>query len=305
MQRLLLKAHRWLALAAGLPLVIIVLTGLVLSFEPSVHLLSRAPSSLRASVVLEILDRHDSKRAARAITYRNYEDTLEVFVSGSSKPILVDVASGSLRERHGMLASTFLAARKLHVALVYDLRWLVTASTIALVMLALLGVLMGWPRLANTLSGWHKGVMWIGLPLVLLAPATGLLMTFGVTFGGGGAAPRSIGMPQAAMSIRDVVEAAGKSRDLSGMVWIRRMGARHMLRYTENGRFQGYFVVPQSVVPVPRNLPRAIHEGLWSVPLGLVVNVAASLVIVAGMATGLMLWLRRRRRAARKRAQHA
>ena len=86
------------------------------------------------------------------------------------------------------------------------------------------------------------------------------------------------------------------------MVWVRQMGPRHMLRYTENGRFQGYFVVSQSVVPVPRNLPRAIHEGLWSVPLGLVANVAASLVIFAGMVTGLLLWLKRRARVRTPRA---
>lgn len=303
MQRLLLKLHRWLALIFAIPLAVVILTGLVLSFEPSLHLWHRTPKALTSADVTAILAKFDPAGAARAISYRNYDGTLAIYGANPGKPQIVDVASRQLREHEGTLAQILRIARRLHVALLVDLHWLVIASTASMIGLALLGVLMGWPRLANSLSGWHKGLTWIGLPLILLPAVTGLLMVAGVTLGGGGSAPRTLGASPSPMRLGDVVASAGRSRDLSGMVWIRTMGPRHMMRYTEEGRFQGYFVVPQSIVPVPRNWPRSIHEGLWSVPLGLFVNVMSSVVTGASLVTGVLLWWRRRSRTPNRRAR--
>lgn len=295
MQRMLLEFHRWLAIMSSLPLVVLVSTGLVLTFEPAAHLLARKADSLKVGDVIAILDQHDPQGVSGSITYRNYEGTLSIGGVTPSGPIVVDVATRETRSAPGALARTFLLARALHTKLLYDLKPLVVAATVVLIVLALLGVAMGWPRFENTLSGWHMTAAWIGLPLILLTSVTGLLIAFGVMFGGGGGAPKSIGMRKPGMSMAAVVEAAGRSRDMSGMVWIRAMGPRHMMRYTENGHFRGYFVVSQGVVPVPRNWPRSIHEGLWSVPLGFAMNLAVSLSAILAIVTGLLLWLRRRR----------
>src|SRR5262249_35563041 len=48
------------------------------------------------------------------------------------------------------------------------------APTYAALALGKLGIPMGWPRLRNTLAGWHKGTAWFLLPLVILSPLTGL-----------------------------------------------------------------------------------------------------------------------------------
>jgi hypothetical protein len=44
--------------------------------------------------------------------------------------------------------------------LLLDAGWVVIGSSVAMLALALLGVLMGWPRIQNTLSGWHKAMAW-------------------------------------------------------------------------------------------------------------------------------------------------
>ncbi|MFX8715870.1 hypothetical protein ABTM38_19570, partial [Acinetobacter baumannii] len=81
------------------------------------------------------------------------------------------------------LSDIFPWARVTHERLLGQ-AWLVTSSTVAMVALMVLGILMGWPRLRNTLSGWHKGTAWFALPLILLSPLTGLCMAFGLTFQG-------------------------------------------------------------------------------------------------------------------------
>jgi hypothetical protein len=61
------------------------------------------------------------------------------------------------------MADIFLWARMMHEHLI-ALSWLVVASTIATVVIMIIGILMGLPRLKNTLSGWHKGAAWFTLP---------------------------------------------------------------------------------------------------------------------------------------------
>lgn len=188
------------------------------------------------------------------------------------------------------------AAHAIHLHLVGPLNPLVVTSTAAFLVLALLGLLLGWPRFRNSLAGWHRGTAWLALPLLLLAPVTGLLIAANVTFSGGGGAPAHMGNMGQPVALRDTVAAAGAQTDLSAMVWMRAMGPRTMMRYSHGTQFMGYFVMPQTLVPVPRNLPRAIHEGLWSVPGLLAVNLALSAVSILLWVTGLWLWLRRRSR---------
>ncbi len=295
-----LRLHRWLALIFALPLAALIVTGFFLAFEPTVHLFHRAPGSLSAGQVLDILKTHDPGGAARAITYRNYEGTLEIHTAMQGRPILVDVESRAAKTAPGTLAAALGIARRIHVSLLYDLRPLVTTTTIALLALIGLGLAMGLPRVSGTLSGWHKMTAWIGLPLLIASPLTGALMAFNVTMGGGGAAPMTMGAPAAKLTMIDVVQAAGANRDLSNMVWIRTMWLRHMMRYMENGQFQGYFVTPKALVPVPRNWPRSIHEGLWIGSTGSVLNVVVSLMLAGLLTTGLLLWLRRQGRRGRR-----
>jgi hypothetical protein len=157
-------------------------------------------------------------------------------------------------------------------------------------MAAMLLLAMGTAGRAAELPDW----------LILLAvPATGLLMHFNVTF-----LPRGGVMPMAPaqMTLAQAVESAGRRHDLGNMVWIRRMGARHMLRSGADRRFQGYIVTPAGLSPVQRNWPRALHEGLYGGYAGSAVNAMLSVAMIALSVTGLTLWARRRQARVRRQA---
>ena len=65
--------------------------------------------------------------------------------------IVVDVGTGQALAGPSALATTLGIARRLHETLLIDAGWIVIGSTAAMLVLALLGVLMGLPRFANTL----------------------------------------------------------------------------------------------------------------------------------------------------------
>jgi uncharacterized iron-regulated membrane protein len=56
------------------------------------------------------------------------------------------------------------------------------------------------------------------------------------------------------------------------------------------------------IKPAPDNWPRAIHEGTWSAILAGGINLVASLAMMVLLATGLLIWSRRK---ARRRANRA
>lgn len=299
MKPAILRWHRRLALVFALPLAALMLSGLILSAEPAAQLASRTPGALSAETILAALARHDPEGRADRLAYRAGENALEIGGPRFGAPLLIDLATLEPRREAGAAARVFALARRLHLTLLLDLSALVLASTAVLAVLLLLGVAMGWRRLSNTMPGWHRGLGWLGLPLLLAVPVTGLLMSFNITFVPQGG-PMPAAMAPAPMSLAQAVERAGRQHDLGEMVWIRRMGPRHMLRSGAGERFQGHVLTPAGFIPVPRNWPRSLHEGLWGGYAGSVVNMLLSVAMIALAVTGLTLWLRRRQ--ARRRA---
>lgn len=180
MKAWLLKSHRWLALIFALPLVAVIATGLVLSFEPWLVTNAIEPGSLSPSKIQALLNQHDPNGQARALGYRSYDHTLTLG-SGRGGGIVVDTVTGQVQSGPSTLALVMGTSRVLHETLLLDAGWLVIASTAAMLVVVLLGGLMGWPRFANTMAGWHKAMAWWGLPLIVLSPLTGLLISAGIT----------------------------------------------------------------------------------------------------------------------------
>jgi hypothetical protein len=88
-----LKIHRWVALTFALPLVFVLCTGLILSFEPWLVTRAIAPGALTVSKIEALLSQHDPDGKAKALVYRSYDGTLTINgLRGSG--IVVDVASG-------------------------------------------------------------------------------------------------------------------------------------------------------------------------------------------------------------------
>lgn len=286
---LLLRLHRWITLVFALPLLGVIGTGLVLSVEPLVVSQAAKPGTLTLEMIEATLAAHDLDGKARSLTYRAYENRLSIGGVRTDDTLDVDVRTNQELEDEGRLSALFYQARMIHESLIGDLGKLVTASTIALLVLALLGVAMGWPRLRNTVSGWHQATAWGALPLLVLSPLTGLALAFGITF-----------LPPATPSsgqrppLRDAVAQIARSHDLSGLIWIRPRANGHAVRLLVDGEYRVYPVTASGVGAPARNWPRLIHEGTWGGYTGPLLNVFVSTALLGLAATGLWLWAKRR-----------
>jgi len=303
MKAWLLKLHRWVALVFALPLIAVLGTGLILSFEPWLVVRAIEPNSLTPAKIEQLLGQHDPGGQARAIVYRSYDRTLTIG-GGRGGGKMVDVGTGTVQPRPAALANALMTTRRTHETLLYDLGWLVIASTAAMLVLALLGVLMGWPRISNSLAGWHKAMAWGLLPLIVLSPLTGLMLSYGITFTSPPAAPAAAGARAAPITLSEAVWIVGKDHDLSSLVWLRPLGGRLAVRLVKDGEFRVYAVTRDGAVALPRNWPRLWHEGNFAGGWSALMNVVISFAMIGLLVTGMWIWLRRqfRRRARRLQA---
>ncbi|TFV76498.1 PepSY domain-containing protein [Bradyrhizobium frederickii] len=291
----LLRLHRWITLVFALPLLAIIVTGLILSVEPLVQTSSMSGAAIEAGRVVELVRRYDPDGKARGLSIDAGSHSMTL--RGTNVPA-IDLATGEAISAGSTLSNVFLWARFTHERLMGQ-AWLVTASTLAMVIIMLLGIVMGLPRLRNTLSGWHKGTAWFTLPLILLSPLTGLCMAFGLTFQSG-AAPAAAGRP---LALPDAIRMVAASHELSHVISIGTRGGRMMARLYDGGELRAYAVTSSEVAPLPRNWPRLIHEGNWSALIAAPLNFVTSIALLTLLSTGLLIWARRTLRKRRPRTE--
>ncbi len=295
-----LRLHRWLALVLAAPLLLIIMSGLLLSMEP---LLQRAwtPAPLSQDALLRHLGRHDPQGTATGLTVRPYDGTLLISGAGPDGEVEVDLRTGEevTEDRPWSLPELFRTARQLHEHLLIDQYWIVTASTVGMLLLAVIGVAMGWPRMRNSLGGWHATSAWALLPLALLVPLTGLALSFGITFTG--AAPRQ---PAERLPIAEAVRLLASERDIAGLTSLRPRGGRLIARIYDGQVLQSVVVTRAGLQLNATNWPRALHEGNWHAVFGSTLNLLASVLFAGLWLTGLLIWGRRKlRMRSRLRAQ--
>ncbi len=299
MKARLLKLHRWIALLFALPLLLVVASGLILSFEPWLVVESIGPKSLTSDRVAALLGRHDPSGQARMLAYRSYDRTVTIGVARNAGKV-VDVATGEVLPAPSSLATALGLTRRLHEKLLIDAGWLVVSSTVAMLAVAVLGLLLGVPRVSNTLSGWHKGMAWSLLPFILLSPLTGLCLAFGITLTTPAGNAPSAGGP--AVTFAEAVRVVGERHDLSTLVWLRPLGGRMVARLAEDGEYRLYAITPEGTVALPRNWPRLWHEGNFAGAWSALMNVVISTAMAGLLVTGTWMWARRqlRRRTMRR-----
>ena len=297
------KLHRWVALVFALPLLVVIVTGLILSFEPWLVTTGAVPGSVKAERVVELISEYDPAGQARGIVHRTYDKTL-IIGSGRGTGIVVDAVTGEKRPGISALANLLNTTRRMHETLLLDMSWLVVASTIAMLVLVPLGLGIGWPRWSNNLSGWHKVTAWALLPLLVLSPLTGLAIAWGITFNPP-LAPGARGPQGQQMKLAEAVQIVGRSHDLSSLVWLRPQGPGMVARLVEGGEYRTYRVTPNGTEGLPRNWPRLWHEGNFAGAFSSLLNVVTSLALTGLLVTGVMIWGKRALRRSRQRAGRA
>jgi PepSY-associated transmembrane protein len=296
-----LRFHRWIALVFALPLLFVLGSAVVLAFEPWVVVAGIDPGSLTPAKIEALLSADDPGGKANSLTYRTYDKTLTIAAARGAAGTVVDVATGNALSGPSALANVFVTARRIHERLLIDASSIVIASTVTMLVLAILGVLLGWPRVANTLSGWHKGMAWGLLPLIVLSPLTGLLLAFGITLAGPPPAPAK-GQPP---SLSQAVRIVGEHHDLSALVWLRPRGGHMLARLVEDGEYRVYDVTRDGTVAVPRNWPRLWHEGNFAGRWSAAMNIVTAIAMFGLLVTGPLIWLRRRLRSRRRQERAA
>lgn len=285
------KLHRWLCLAFALPLAVVLVTGLILSIEPILQSATIRPGSVSEEALQKMIAAVESTGPASSLAMLPYENAIAVGGRGGGQTF--DMTTG-LPKEPGWLSGLFGMSRGLHERLLFDLGWLVTASTVALLVSIGLGLMMGLPRLRNNVAGWHKATGWFLLPLVVLSPLTGLALAFGITLSGQ-AATGARGAPTIAQAIHMIAA----NQDLAALSSIRRRGPTMMARIYDGGELRAVAVTEAGLVTLERNWPRLLHEGNGAALITGPLNAVTSIALIGLLGTGLFMWARHsmRRRA--------
>src|SRR4051812_26507801 len=94
---LLLKLHRWTTLVFAAPLLLVIGTGLILSFQPMTQQASITKGSLTQERLLGLMAQYDPAGQARTLNIDPVEQRMTLGAPNSS-PIAIDLRSGALAQ---------------------------------------------------------------------------------------------------------------------------------------------------------------------------------------------------------------
>ncbi len=297
-QAILLRLHRWIFVVFSIPLAVIIVTGLILSFQPILQVAGVKPGSITLAQIEGYLAQHDAVGKARGLRLDHYEKTLSIAGAGPDGSVDIDLRTGGEADDDSWLTDLMRWSRPVHEHFVFGLEEItkvpiVLVSTICMVFGMVVGVFMGLPRIRNTISGWHKATAWFLLPLLILSPLTGVFMALRISF----AADLARAQP---VPVLEAVRMIAQKHDLSGLQWIRSRAGRQMALVTEGGARYTYVVSREGLKATPTNWPRMFHQGdFWGV-WGGVMNVILSLAFVLLLVTGMWIWAKRTFRRRRR-----
>jgi len=194
----------------------------------------------------------------------------------------------------------FSLIHDLHETLLVDAKPVVEIAAWTMVGLILIGPALAWPRLRNTLPGWHLGIGWILFPLVLLPAGTEALRTLGVAR----AQWVEPGPSTPPIAWGEALRAAGMI-DLSRLASMRRMPQGGVALITgQDPDTRTWIVTNRGVTAAPagRNWPKDLHDGIWAAPWSGWVSLASAGALLGLLGTGSVAWARRRMVARRRAA---
>ncbi len=140
-KQLLLKLHRWISLTFALPLLVIIVTGLILSFEPMAQVAAVKPGSVDPARVVALIKQYDPDGKARGISIN--PTTQHLTLQGRPGTEL-DRTTGAVADKPAT-ASVFQWARMTHEHLI--------GNAVATIVIARWENGLDAPRLKQVLEG--------------------------------------------------------------------------------------------------------------------------------------------------------
>ncbi|MBA4501735.1 PepSY domain-containing protein [Marinobacterium marinum] len=296
MRAYLLQVHRWLALLLTPVFLLITLTGMVLAFKPIMADLSAPPyaGAVDTARLTSMLERVPSAESITALERSSVSG--QWIVPGVGEYRVGDaVRVGDVPVDAS--ADFFAWVKDLHKRLLLDMGWLVEWVTYAMVAIMVVGVLLGWPKFSRSLIGWHQ---WLGawlLPVAIMLPLTGVLMSLHI-----GRPDLGLQKGVGATPLVQGIQQAADRHDISAMTSARRFKSGSVLIQTPD---QAWVVSGTQVTPVDlaSNLPKQLHEGLWAGWVSGVFNILTGGLVAGLTLTGGLSWLRRQRAAGARQTQ--
>jgi uncharacterized iron-regulated membrane protein len=294
----LLRLHRWITLLFAVPLAVLIVTGLILSFDPILADRGVTGKSISLAQIEQVLAKHDSEKKATSLNVRAFEN-LVVLAEGRGAGKRIDITTNTVMPADKRLWSDILTtAKRLHETFQLELGWLVAWSTIAMLISMIFGLFMGWPHFRNTLGGWHRGTAWVLAPLLLLSPLTGLALAYKFTF-----TPPPAKIDGSPVPLHDAVKIFGAKHDFASVIWLRPQGGATRVRFYDGRAARVMAISKAGLIEGPQAWPRVLHEGTWAGAFSGLLNVIVSLAMLGLMSTGLLIWGRRTWRRYARRAQ--
>lgn len=297
---ILFKLHRWVGIGLMPLFLIIALSGAVLALKP---MLQEQPAAVAAGGVsaeqaIALLQQLDPLgQEVEAVTVDAQSGNL---VLRSQNPDLqgsFDPADGSpvANVQAGASFDLFEFAEHLHKELLFGADILVQIASYLMLLLVIIAPLIAWPRFRNNLMGWHRAAGWLLLPLILLLPLTGVLMSLHV---GMPELPR-MSEPGISLPLADALEKANQTYDLSHLSMARRFKGGSVLLGTQGETGSDLLVVTDNAVtPIDPsdNWVKSLHEGTWGGAWSGALNLLGALGLTLLTVSGFISWQRRRRK---------
>jgi sulfite reductase (NADPH) flavoprotein alpha-component len=295
----LFKLHRWIGIGLAPLFLLIALSGSLLAFKPTQpHTPDLANEGAPLPQLIALLQKLDPlgqevdglmvDAAAEQVTIRSHNPQLQGQY-GLDNAIRLD---GVTEEESFDL---FEFAEHLHKDLLIGADILIQIASYLMVLIIVVAPFLAWPHLRNNLMGWHRGAGWLLLPLVLMLPLTGVLMSLHL---GMPELPR-MSQPGLALSLQEGLQKAQQEFKLEKVTMIQRFrGGSVMLRTQQPGNEKMLIVTDQAVVPLEPHgsLVKTLHEGTWAGAWSSALNLLGAAALSLLSVSGLISWLRKRKR---------
>ena len=178
---ILFKLHRWMGVGLAPLFLLITLSGAVLAFKPILQETNHTPpKSVPTHRLIAFLQRIDPLGLeVDALKIDPRSGHVEVRSVNPEVQGRFELESAALvpDEAGARTFDPFAFAKRLHKTLLIGVDLPVQVASYLMLFLILSAPLLSWPRLRNTLMGWHRGTGWLLLPILLLLPLTGILMS--------------------------------------------------------------------------------------------------------------------------------
>jgi len=302
---LLFKLHRWIGLALTPLFLLIALSGAVLAFKPILTPMQNPVDAnadpIPIDTVIALIDDIDPLGGKiTALRIDSQHNQLMVQSSDATLEGGYDLTSGSKlsTQQERPKVDLFAIAERLHKHLLVGAGPIVESAAYLMLFMVVVAPWLAWPRFKHSLSGWHRSVGWVLLPLILMLPLSGVLMSLHV---GMPELPRMSGQ-NLSLPLSQALRLAATENDLDTLSQARRFRGGSVLLTTGTGDHQRLLVVTDTaIIPInpDENLLKTLHEGTWAGAFSGSLNLLGATALGLLSLTGAISWIRRNQKRRR------